>query len=84
MGAYTAYGLYAAGAAGLMIDHNRISDPGALTGGGFTAVSMNATPTASSSSTTSTRAAASPTFISSIWPTAPPASRSRTTSSPTG
>lgn len=35
MGANTAYGLYALSSSGLQIDHNRISNPGMVTGGGF-------------------------------------------------
>ncbi|MDE2424518.1 MAG: right-handed parallel beta-helix repeat-containing protein, partial [Elusimicrobia bacterium] len=34
---YSAYALYAQNASGLNIDHNRISDPGIVTGGAFTA-----------------------------------------------
>jgi hypothetical protein len=35
MGANTAYGIYALSSSGLQIDHNRISNPGMVTGGGF-------------------------------------------------
>ncbi len=40
MGAFTAYGLHARSVAGLVVDHNRISQPDVLSAGGFEAVSL--------------------------------------------
>jgi hypothetical protein len=41
MGAFTGYGLYAQSASGLLIAHNRINNPGVITGGSFVGVGLS-------------------------------------------